>query len=163
MSASSLPEEVAMRLSDLPEFSPPAALRERILERLAPPARRNWPLPAALAAAAVLALAMLLAPGLERPGADPSTVAAADPVAASQARSRALEADLAATRRDGSSGGSAGILAAEAELARVDLALQSAYDRNAPATELEPLWRQRTDLLGALLAAYRNPESLVRI
>lgn len=163
MPVSSLPEEFALRLAELPEFAPPQALRERIMHRLAPPARRRWPLPAALAAAAVLALAMLLAPRLQGPDTAPPVVASADPVAASQARSRALEADLAATPRDDAAGGSAGILAAEAELARVDLALQSAYDRNAPATELEPLWRQRTDLLGMLVAAYRNPASLVRI
>ena len=163
MSVSSLPERYGLRLSELPEFAPPEALRERILAQLQAPVRSRWRLPAALAAAAVLGLALVFAPRPDAPTVSSPARAGADPVAASLARSRALEADLAATPRGVAAAGSAGILAAEAELARVDLALQSAYDRNAPAAELEPLWRQRTELLGALVAAYRNPESLVRI
>ena len=160
MSVSTLPEPLAMRLSELPEFTPPEALRDRVLARLARPAPRRWLVPAALAAAAVLA-AVLLVPRQETPANAPAGLARPDVVADAQARSRALESDLAAARRGEHA--TAGVLAAEAELARVDLALQSAYDRNAPAAELEPLWRLRTDLLGALVAAYRNPESLVRI
>ena len=159
MSVSTLPESYAMRLSELPEFTPSEDLRERILARVATPTARRWKVAASLAAAAVLA-GVLLAPRPEAPG-PAHGLALPDAVADTQARSRALESHLALTPR--SEHASAGVLAAEAELARVDLALQSAYDRNAPAAELEPLWRLRTDLLGALVTAYRNPESLVRI
>ena len=163
MSVSSLPEHYARHLAELPEFAPPDALRERIMGVLATSGSSRWRLPATLAAAAVLAGVLVLAPRPEAPTGSTPAPAGGDPVAASLARSRALEADLAATPRGVAAAGNAGILAAEAELARVDLALQSAYDRNAPAAELEPLWRQRTDLLGTLVAAYRNPEFLVRI
>jgi len=51
----------------------------------------------------------------------------------------------------------------EEELERVDLALQSAYDRGANKTELVPLWKQRSELLSLLLAARQQQLALTRI
>lgn len=49
------------------------------------------------------------------------------------------------------------------ELARVDFALQSAYDRGANKSELAPLWKQRSELLSVLLAARQQQLALTRI
>jgi hypothetical protein len=49
------------------------------------------------------------------------------------------------------------------ELARVDFALQSAYDRGADKSELAPLWKQRSELLSVLLAARQQKLALTRI
>ena len=51
----------------------------------------------------------------------------------------------------------------ESELARVDGALQTAYDHGATKGELVPLWKQRSELLSALLAARRQSLSVTRI
>jgi hypothetical protein len=51
----------------------------------------------------------------------------------------------------------------EAELARVDHALQAAYDRGARKNELLPLWKQRSDLLSLLLAVRQQQLALTRI
>jgi hypothetical protein len=51
----------------------------------------------------------------------------------------------------------------EEELERVDLALQSAYDRGANKNELVPLWKQRSELLGLLLSARQQQLALTRI
>ncbi len=59
--------------------------------------------------------------------------------------------------------GAPALIAVEADLARVDGALQAAYDRGAAPAELEALWQQRTATLEALLAGYRHPDSLIRI
>jgi len=77
-----------------------------------------------------------------------------------QARAQALEMQLSAspTLSDASN---AGVL--DAELARVDIALQAAYDRGAQANELIPLWKQRSELLSALLAARQQQLTLTRI
>lgn len=162
MPVSSLPEGLALRLADLPAFSPPDSLRERIVALHALRTRRRWLLPAALAAGLVLAFVAVTprvgAPSVARA---PRPLAPVDAVTDTQARSRALEADLAAAPRGDNA--SAAILAAESELARVDLALQSAYDRRATAVELERLWLARTELLSTLVAAYRHPDAVVRI
>jgi hypothetical protein len=75
-----------------------------------------------------------------------------------QARAQALEIQLNAL---------AGTVdaddVADAELARIDVALQAAYDRAAPANELVPLWKQRSDLLSALLVARQQQVTLTRI
>jgi hypothetical protein len=52
---------------------------------------------------------------------------------------------------------------AEAELSRVDHALQAAYDRGARKNELLPLWKQRSDLLSLLLAVRQQQLALTRI
>jgi hypothetical protein len=79
-----------------------------------------------------------------------------------QARAQALEIQLneataaAPTKTPSTSD-------AEAELARVDRALQAAYDRGARKNELLPLWKQRGDLLSLLLAVRQQQLALTRI
>ena len=79
-----------------------------------------------------------------------------------QARAQALEIQLneataaAPTKTPSSSD-------AEADLARVDRALQAAYDRGAHKSELLPLWKQRSDLLSLLLAVRQQQLALTRI
>ena len=101
-----------------------------------------------LAAAAVFALALAVPAWLMKP------VAAVD----WQARAQALEIQLNALAAHGDYSG-----AVDGELARIDAALQSAYDRGAAKNELVPLWKQRSDLLGALLSARRQQVTLTRI
>lgn len=149
------PEALRRRLSALPEFDPPAWLDARVAAVLArAPQRRRWLLPVAVAAGALLAV------GLAWRAPAPTTDADAGE-AAWLARSRGLERELARLRPAHEVPGSA--LALEAELARVDRALQSAYDRGAAAPELQPLWQQRNDTLDSLLAAYRHRDGVVRI
>ena len=80
-----------------------------------------------------------------------------------QARSQALEIQLhtRAASADGIDNSLA--LDAEAELVQVDGALQAAYDHGATKNELVPLWKQRSELLSALLAARRQSLSVTRI
>jgi hypothetical protein len=75
-----------------------------------------------------------------------------------QARAQALEIQLntLSAPRDGNN-------VLDAELARIDAALQSAYDRGAATNELVPLWKQRSDLLGALLISRQQQVTLTRI
>jgi hypothetical protein len=61
-----------------------------------------------------------------------------------QARAQALEIQLNALAARGDANG-----LVDAELVRIDAALQAAYDRGAPANEVTPLWKQRSELLGA--------------
>jgi hypothetical protein len=56
-----------------------------------------------------------------------------------------------------------GVRVLEAQLARVDRELQSCYDVQASASELDLLWRTRHELENALLVAYRRPEELVSL
>jgi hypothetical protein len=80
-----------------------------------------------------------------------------------QARAQALEMQLhaRALAADGTDNPLA--LDTESELARVDGALQTAYDHGATKGELVPLWKQRSELLSALLAARRQSLSVTRI
>lgn len=75
-----------------------------------------------------------------------------------QARAQALEIQLNALAARGDANGFV-----DAELVRIDAALQAAYDRGAPVNEVTPLWKQRSDLLGALLAARQRQVTLTRI
>jgi hypothetical protein len=82
-----------------------------------------------------------------------------------QARAQALELQLhaVATATD-----SAAALDTESdntvlELARIDGALQKAYDSGAQTSELVPLWKQRSELLSALLTARQQQLALTRI
>jgi hypothetical protein len=77
-----------------------------------------------------------------------------------QARAQALEIEFNAAR-----GAASPVLAADAEseLARLDSALQAAYDRGAQPTELAGLWKRRSELLSALLAARQQQLILTRI
>ena len=101
-----------------------------------------------LAAAAVFALAAIAPAWLAKPA----------PAVDWQARAQALEVQLNALAARGEGSG-----VVDAELVRIDAALQAAYDRGAPANELTPLWKQRSDLLGALLTAHQQQATLTRI
>ena len=77
-----------------------------------------------------------------------------------QARAQALELQL----NDAIAQRSAPLSSdTQEELARVDFALQSAYDRGANKSELAPLWKQRSELLSVLLAARQQKLALTRI
>jgi len=101
-----------------------------------------------LAAAAVLALAVI----------GPAWLAKPTPAIDWQARAQALEIQLDALTARGDANSSV-----DTELVRIDAALQAAYDRSAPANELIPLWKQRSDLLGTLLTARQQQVRLTRI
>jgi hypothetical protein len=101
-----------------------------------------------LAAAAVLTVALAV----------PAWLMKSAPAVDWQARAQALEVQLntLAARSDNN-----GVV--DTELARIDAALQSAYDRGAATNELVPLWKQRSDLLGAMLTARQQQVTLTRI
>jgi hypothetical protein len=77
-----------------------------------------------------------------------------------QARAQALEIQLGALSVPTNT---ANTVVVDAELARLDRALQAAYDRAAPADELVPLWKQRSELLDALIAVRQQHIALTRI
>ncbi|HEX4480592.1 MAG TPA: hypothetical protein VH082_07270 [Rudaea sp.] len=77
-----------------------------------------------------------------------------------QARAQALELQLSEAIAQRSAPLSSDT---QEELARVDFALQSAYDRGADKSELAPLWKQRSELLSVLLAARQQKLALTRI
>jgi len=101
-----------------------------------------------LAAAAVLAVALAV----------PAWLMKSAPAVDWQARAQALEVQLNAMAARNDNNG-----VVDTELARIDAALQSAYDRGAATNELVPLWKQRSDLLGALLMARQQQVTLTRI
>lgn len=102
----------------------------------------------ACAAAAMFAAAIVAPTWLARPA----------PAIDWQARAQALEIQLDALSRTAEADG-----VGDTELARIDATLQAAYDRGAPANELIPLWKQRSDLLSALLVARQQQVALTRI
>lgn len=150
---------VDLRLSDLadssaePSMLPPSPdLWQRIATaHVARKRRRAMRRIAGVGSAAVLVVAMVTAGGVKW----------REPAAVDwQARAQALEMQLneALAQRDMPMS-----VDTEEELERVDLALQAAYDRGANKTELVPLWKQRSELLGLLLAARQQQLALTRI
>ena len=101
-----------------------------------------------LAAAALLTLAVMA----------PTWLTAPTPAIDWQARAQALEIQLNALAARGDINNSV-----DAELVHIDASLQAAYDRGAPTNELVPLWKQRSELLGALLSARQQQVRLTRI
>ena len=79
-----------------------------------------------------------------------------------QARAQALELQLRAVRAEGPVH-EFNATAAQNELARLDLALQAAYDDGAEAARLDALWKRRSELLDALLKARREDMDISRI
>lgn len=103
--------------------------------------------------AATLAAAAALAAGVAwRHAATPATIDW-------QARAQALELELRAAD------GARHRLSPDAlsELARVDAALQAAYDDGGAAARVTPLWRRRSELLSALLQARESNVEISRI
>ena len=86
-----------------------------------------------------------------------------------QARAQALEMQLhAVAAADGAvalvtESGNIVLDNTALELARIDGALQKAYDSGAQTSELVPLWKQRSELLSALLTARQQQLVLTRI
>jgi hypothetical protein len=105
---------------------------------------------ATLALAATFAAVLLVPAWLTKPAANVDW----------QARAQALEIQLSALSVPANFDNT---VVEDAELARIDGALQAAYDRGAPANELVPLWKKRSELLSALLIARQQQVALTRI
>lgn len=148
------PEALRRRLAAVPEFDPPAWLDARVQATLAqaPRRRRGWMPVVAVAAGLVVAVALAWrAPPTRAPLSEADWIE----------RSHGLELELARLRLASDAPG--GMVGLEAELARIDRALQAAYDRGATAPELVPLWQQRTDTLDSLVTTWRHRDGVVRI
>lgn len=144
--AAPLPDP-AFDASKLPVFAPGPALWPRIAAARRRQVRaRRWRLAGAAAAAAFGAALVLALPR-------PATVSDS-PLAAGQRESQALESEwrsLSATReaaRDGTT-----------RLRMIDASLQSAYDRDAPATELTELWQRRNAALRQLIFGLHSEDT----
>jgi hypothetical protein len=140
------PDDFAPRLAELPVFEPPARLRQRVLA--AAPQASTGPRVARFALAAGLGAVLLW----QHDAGAPRT---ADPLAL-------LEQEVLAARA-GAGASPLTALMLERELARVDAALQSAYDRAAGEAELALLWDERQRTLETLLLAYRDADRVVRL
>jgi hypothetical protein len=79
-----------------------------------------------------------------------------------QARAQALEMQLNEATASAQTGAPF-TSDTDVELARVDRALQAAYDRGAHKNELLPLWKQRSELLSLLLAVRQQQLAMTRI
>lgn len=138
----------SLRLAALPEFDPPPDLWARIAaahDRRRTRRRLQWG--AGLAAVLVLAAVVMLAPRSEPPSA----------LALLERQSQELEQIYAGLPTTASP------LENEAELHAVEAALQHAYDRDAAADELVPLWQQRNAVLSGLIALAADGAQLTRI
>jgi hypothetical protein len=80
-----------------------------------------------------------------------------------QARAQALELQLRALRDNNAHADNAGALETQSEIARVDDALQAAYDTGAEKDQLELLWKRRSELLGALISVRQRHVEISRI
>ena len=78
-----------------------------------------------------------------------------------EARAEALEIQL--NQAETMSHGARVTADTENELARVDGALQAAYDHGADKSELVALWKQRSELLSVLLTVRQQQLALTRI
>ncbi len=151
-----LPEALRRQLAARPAFEPPARVREAVLGAAwgTRPSRPSRPLRAAAVAGVVVCALLGSGVALRRAGDDALP-------AASTPRVAALERELRGLRLAVADAPAAATL--EAELARVDRALQSAYDAGAPAPRIDALWRDREHLLDGLVLAYRQPDRVIRI
>ncbi len=146
--------DIAQRLAEAPTGEPSPALWSRIAQSHL--ARRQRRRRQRLAGAGVAALALLAV----------VLTASRVPNAGAtdwQARAQALEMQLQAGASTAGGRDSPLALDTESELVRVDGALQAAYDHGAAKNELVPLWKQRSELLSALLAARRQSLTITRI
>jgi hypothetical protein len=147
--------DIAAHLPTPPTFVPAADLWPRIAAAYnARRQRRRMQRVGAAVAIMVIAVALVVLPV-----ASPKTAASID----WQARAQALEIELNALARLHANGESAVAFDVEAELANVDGALQSAYDRGAQKEELAQLWKKRSAILSVLLAARQQQLTLTRI
>jgi len=147
-----VPESLRQQLAALPQFEPPATLRARVAVAWTQPRRGRGVAPG-IAAAAALVLALAIGWSLR----DPPPAPAADLAV----RMAGLEREVVALRAARAPAAAASAL--ESELARIDRALQAAYDDDAPAAHIKALWTDREALLDGLLLAYRQPDRMIRI
>lgn len=127
-----------------PDIEPPDTLWPRIEIARARTVRRRTFLRIGSAAAGTMCLALALWVG-EQSMPKPQAAGTID----WQARAQALELRLRVLGDNGQRGAAAD--ETRAELVRVDLSLQSAYDRGADEKELSPLWKRRSELLDTLV------------
>jgi len=84
-----------------------------------------------------------------------------------QARAQALELQLLALEHENrvpvTTSANFDADPATGELAEIDRRLQVAYEHNNPVGQLVPLWKRRSELLDALIAARREGLTLTRI
>jgi len=148
-----------LRLRELPVGEPSPDLWQRIAATHAGRVRRARVRRAIVGSslAAVVLIAILVAPKWLAPSATERDVDW-------QARAQALELQLRALRdNSGAHADSAGALEAQSEIARVDDALQAAYDTGAERDQLELLWKRRSELLGALISVRQRHVEISRI
>jgi hypothetical protein len=163
MSDSTLNSEAPQRLplGRLPVVDPAPDLWQRIAvaqQRRVRRAqvRRRFAFAGGASAAVVLLIALGLGLGGEH-------TAARDAVDW-QARAQALELQLRALSASRPAGAAALLVATtQNELVLVDAALQAAYDNGGDRERLNPLWKRRSELLGALLQARSNDVEISRI
>jgi hypothetical protein len=148
-----------LRLRELPVSEPSSNLWQRIAETHNGRRRRarlqRLMLGSGLAAMALAAV--LVAPKWLTPAAVESEVDW-------QARAQALELQLHALQAAaGARQENAGALDTQSELARIDDALQAAYDTGAERDQLALLWKRRSELLGMLISVRRQHVETSRI
>ena len=80
-----------------------------------------------------------------------------------QARAQALELQLHALDGAEPARPLNVVIEAQSELARIDAALQAAYDEGVDGARLNALWKRRSELLGALLRARQQNMEISRI
>ncbi|HZP65018.1 MAG TPA: hypothetical protein VFB32_01800 [Rudaea sp.] len=133
---------------------PPADLWSRIAAARARRlrARRRWRVAAAGAALSIVAAAVVLFPTANGSGETDW-----------QARAQALEIELHSAPRTAAEFYDPAAAETASELALLDGALQAAYDRGAPESEIVPLWKKRSELLTVLLDVRRRDAAVTRI
>jgi hypothetical protein len=148
-----------LRLRELPVGEPSPDLWQRIADTHAGRVRRARVRRGIVGSslAAIVLLAILVVPKWLEPSAAQRDVDW-------QARAQALELQLRALRdSSGAHADNAGALEAQSEIARVDDALQAAYDTGAEKDQLELLWKRRSELLGALISVRQRHVEISRI
>ena len=148
-----------LRQSELPVGEPSPDLWQRIADTHAGRMRRARMRRAMIGSslAAMILVAVLVAPTWLAPSATQREVDW-------QARAQALELQLRALRDSADArADSDGALETQSEIARVDDALQTAYDTGAEKDQLELLWKRRSELLGALISVRQRHVEISRI
>ena len=148
-----------LRLRELPVGEPSPDLWQRIADthtgRVRRARMRRGIIGSSLAA--LILIAVLVAPKWLEPSAMERGVDW-------QARAQALELQLRVLRDSTSARtDNAGALEAQSEIARVDDALQAAYDTGAERDQLDLLWKRRSELLGALISVRQRHVEISRI
>ena len=149
-----------LRLGELPVGEPSPDLWQRIAARHAGRVRRTRVrrLVIGSSLAAVALVAALVVPGWL------ATTTTAERDVDWQARAQALELQLRALPGNGDvRADNSGALEAQSEIARLDDALQTAYDTGAERNHLELLWKRRSELLGTLISARQRHVEISRI